>query len=608
MKLLKEILIEQQALSVITKVNRNSLLKEELMKLTFYMPIGTTISQRLYHVKNEIKQLITCSCGKPAKFISFNKGYYTHCSQKCGANSIERHKKRKETCIQRYGVEYSTQATCVKEKTKQTNLRRYGVENPSQNIIIRNKQEQTCIQKYGVKNPLKNSIIKNKMRNTCIEKYGVNNPSKAVLVKEKKQRIYLEKYGVNNILKSPFIKEKIKQTNLERYGAENPFGSSEIIRKKKDTWLKKYGVDNPNKVKNILNKQRLTRKIGFYKNLLQGRLTKYIKPLFSLEEYEGVANKYKFQCVKCNNIFEDNLDNGRIPRCLICNPFEIYSSKYEDELFNWLLQLDITRLLKHDRSVINPYQLDIYLPDHKLAIEFNGLYWHSELGGNKDKNYHLNKTNLCKEKGIELIHIFEDEWIHKQDIVKSIIKNKLGLIENKIYARECIIKEVGKEEALLFLMNNHLQESIICKYFVGLYHNNTLVQLIGIGKSRFNKNYAHELLRSCSKVDTVVIGGFNKLMNYSIDNLSIDNIVSYVDKRYFNGKGYKEWKLIDETKPNYFYMKEYQNRESRLKYQKHKIIDKEEDKSLTEWQLMQLKGYDRIWDCGNLTFDRKKLC
>jgi len=97
-------------------------------------------------------------------------------------------------------------------------------------------------------------------------------------------------------------------------------------------------------------------------------------------------------------------------------------------------------------------------------------------------------------------------------------------------------------------------------------------------------------------------------MNHVIDNLKIDNIVSYVDKRYFNGKGYKDWSLINESNPNYFYTKDYMNRESRLKYQKHKIIENEDDRLLTEWQIMQIKGYDRIWDCGNKVYGREGKC
>ena len=129
----------------------------------------------------------------------------------------------------------------------------------------------------------------------------------------------------------------------------------------------------------------------------------------------------------------------------------------------------------------------------------------------------------------------------------------------------------------------------------------TLVQLISLSKPRYNKNFDYELIRSCSKLNTVVVGGFNKL----IKNLPIQgSLISYVDRRYFTGNSYKNWKYIGETSPNYYYTKGYQ-RESRIKYQKHKLarlFPDIHDDELTEWQIMQLAGYDRIWDCGNFVY------
>lgn len=458
----------------------------------------------------------------------------------------------------------------------------------------------------------KSAITKERFKQTCLKKYGVDSPAKSIIIKKRMKQACLKKYGVGHPSQSIKIKVKFKQTCLKKYGVGHPLQNKKIKDKQKQTCREKYGVDNVSQHKEIklyVKKKRL--KITYDRLFFSDRLKGLVKPLFSLEDYRGIHtleekdNKYKFQCLQCNNTFEDNLADGRIPRCYTCFPvLKTYTSKCEDVIENWLRSFGIKDIQRGNMSIINPYQLDIYLPGHKLAIEFNGLYWHSEIGGGKDKNYHLNKTNLCKEKGIQLMHIFEDEWINKQEIVKSIIKNKLGLIDYRIYARECAIKEVDKEEALLFLMNNHLQEPLKTKYNYGVYYKDDLVHLISLSKPRFNKNYEYEVVRSCSKIDTVVIGGFSKMLKYVEKELNIQSLISYVDKRYFNGTGYKDWALIGETKPNYFYMKDYQNREGRLKYQKHKIMGKEEDRSLTEWQIMQLKGYDRIWDCGNKVFCR----
>lgn len=467
---------------------------------------------------------------------------------------------------------------------KKTMLERYGVENPSQLTAVKEKKKQAYLKKYGVENPLQADAIRQKIRETNLKKYGVDRPAKSSIIKENTKKMFLNKYGVEHPAKLKVVQDK-----------------------KKQTCLKKYGVEYISQVESIKDSVRKKNLFNFYQTLSSSaRLKNLVKPLFSFEEYEGIEFKYSFQCVKCGNIFESHLQDGRIPRCYICYPILCgRNSLIENTLKDWLCDLNID-MQNNTKGIIYPYELDIYLPINNLAIEFNGLFWHSELGyGKCNKNYHLTKTNLCKEKGIYLIHIFEDEWINKQDIVKSIIKNKLGLIENKIYARECEEKEVNKEEALVFLMNNHLQESLISKYNYGLYHSGELVYLISLSKPRFNKNYEYELVRSCPKKDFSVLGGFSKLIGYVTKELHVQSLISYVDKRYFTGKGYKDWNLINETSPNYFYTKDYQTRESRLKYQKHKLeslFPDVYDRQLTEWEIMQLKGYDRIWDCGSLVY------
>ena len=125
--------------------------------------------------------------------------------------------------------------------------------------------------------------------------------------------------------------------------------------------------------------------------------------------------------------------------------------------------------------------------------------------------------------------------------------------------------------------------------------------MISYGKPRYNKNFDYEIYRFCNKKNTIIIGGLSKLIN----NIS-GTIISYCDRRYSNGFGYlkSNFKLVLKTKPNYFYLKD-NRRFNRIGFQKHKLKDKlsKFDESLTEWQNMQLSGYDRIWDCGNLVFE-----
>lgn len=124
-------------------------------------------------------------------------------------------------------------------------------------------------------------------------------------------------------------------------------------------------------------------------------------------------------------------------RCMICHPRNFGVSRAEKDFVEFLKGFGFS-LLEHDRSVIGPYELDAYIPEKKLAFEFNGMFWHSEQAG-KDRNYHLEKTRLCGEKGIRLVHVFEDEWRDGRAIAESRIKDMLGVHENTVFARKCSI-------------------------------------------------------------------------------------------------------------------------------------------------------------------------
>jgi len=220
-----------------------------------------------------------------------------------------------------------------------------------------------------------------------------------------------------------------------------------------------------------------------------------------------------------------------------------------------------------------------------------------------NKDYHLNKTELCLEKDIKLIHVFENEWDNKSEIIKSILLSKLGRYDRKIYARQCKIKEISNDEYEQFVDLNHIQGYTPAKYRYGLYYNDELVQICSFGQNRFKKGEI-ELIRSCSLLNTQIIGGFDRLIKYFVSEHKPENLISYVDRRYFDGHGYKNWTLIEKTNPNYWYISSNYILESRIKYQKHKLfrlLDKY-DENLSEYENMVMNGYTRIWDCGNLKY------
>lgn len=274
----------------------------------------------------------------------------------------------------------------------------------------------------------------------------------------------------------------------------------------------------------------------------------------------------------------------------------------EKEIKDFISSIYNGTIILNDRSLLNNLELDIYLPDLKIAIEFNGLYWHSDLF--KDKNYHIDKTTKCRDKGVQLIHIFENEWTSKRKIVKSRLQNLLGC-SKKVFARKCTIVELDSKTANDFLRDTHIQGSAPASVRLGLIHNGVLVAVQTYCRSRFSKDCDWELLRYANALNTTVVGGASKLFKYFISNYS-GNIVSYSDLRWNTGNLYKTlgFKQSHISSPNYWYFKGCTTIYSRQKFQKHKLAKLLEhfDPSKTEIENMKANKYHRIFDCGNLVF------
>ena len=379
--------------------------------------------------------------------------------------------------------------------------------------------------------------------------------------------------------------------------------------------MSKYGVKHYTKTDEFKHKVMYKNAERFFNNLNDHKLKKKTIPLFEKGEYVNTnkENKYKFQCKTCNDIFFDHIDGGHLPRCLKCNPYIQGFSLGEKEIYTYIRELlpDET-VLEKDRMLLGNRELDIYIPTKKLAIEFNGLYWHSEVGGNKDKNYHLDKLNRCLEKGINLIQIFEDEWLYKKDIIKSKLRHILKLnVNDRIYARNCIIKDVKFNDFSKFLEENHIQGSLnTSKVNIGLYYKEELVSVMTLGSGRIalgSKGVVDDWELYRYSTNKTVVGGASKLLSYFIKTYKPKTIVSFADRRWSVGNLYDKlgFKLVNIEDPNYFYFKPGEiKRYNRFTYRKDQLNKKLLifDNNLTEWENMQINGYDRIWDCGDLKY------
>ncbi len=552
-----------------------------LYKFTIFLPKYINITERVFCILNNIERRSICKNDNCNNNVVFSSGkYLVYCCKKCADTCNHKVKKAKKSCIEKYGVD-----------------------SPSKNKEIREKQKKTCLKKYGVTTPFKNKEIKDKIKQTCLEKYGVEVPSKSEEAKENQRQTCLNRYGVDNPSKVKKFNEKRNKTFEKIYG-NHPFSTEEIKEKRKKTFLEKYKVEYLSQNKEIQDNFIRKHYENFYNIFLDRLKVKNLELISNKETYVDRYSKIEIRCIKCKKEFETTYRNYQKIYCKkCCNKI----SKQEHEVSNFLNSINIS----HERNKFfikdgKKYEADIFIENYKLIIEMNGEYWHSD--AYKDKSYHTNKTLFFNNLGYDIIHIFESEWLNKNDIIKSLIKNKVKL-NKTVYVIKCQIKEVNSKEYKKFLIKNHIQGYLPSKYKIGLYYEGTLSSVIGLGNYRFEKNKS-ELLRYCTIKNYNIVGGFSKLLKYFLKNYNYTSIVTYCDIRFFNGKDYlkNNFKLIKKTNPSYYYFKNY-ILENRIDFQKYKLKDilDDYDKNLTKHENMINNKYIRVWDCGNYKFEYKEI-
>lgn len=398
------------------------------------------------------------------------------------------------------------------------------------------------------------SSTKEKRRLTNIEKYGVDNAAKSDVIKKKTEETNIGRYGHKSSFMNVGVRDKWKKSIMDKYGVDHYFKTDEFKLKAKTYYLEKWGVEHQLDVDEIKEKIKNTclRRYG-------------VSTYLNTEHSRSSIKKYN-------------------------------RSSYEKEICVWLDSIDVSYFI-NDRKILKPLSIDIYIPDYKLAIEFNGLYWHSELY--KEKNYHLNKTIGCVENDIQLIHVWEDDWLSRKDVIKSIILNKTNKISNRIYARSCEICVVNNKDTSIFLNENHVQGYTRFSDSFGLYNNDILVSLMCFGWRSTNGKREYELIRFCNKMNTNVIGSASKIFKYFIKNSDIDEVISYADISMFTGDLYKTlgFSYIRRSAVNYWWVVKGV-RKHRFNYNKAKLVKEGYDPLMTEVEIMHSIGNYRIFGCG----------
>lgn len=486
----------------------------------------------------------------------------------------------KRNNLEKYGVTSVFGRKDVQEKIKQSNIERYGVENPSLSKELVEKRKETYINRYGVDNPSKLDEVKEKKKETCLKHFGVDNYTKTQEYTDKTILTNNTKYGSNYYTQTSEFKDKVKETCLNKYGVSNVAKDNKIKEKIKKTNLERYGVTSylqsgiSKETLEILNSKD---KLEFYINNS------------SIKSFVGLANSLGISDITLA---------GYIRKWDLSHLINSNMSRSELEIRDIFQDIKFVK----DRTVLDGKEIDLYSPKHKIGIEFNGNYWHSDLF--RDKDYHYNKSMLAQKKGLFIFHIFEYEWNDERtkDAIIYRLKNLFLKNHSNIYARNCIIKEVSFEESVAFLNENHVQGKATSGIRLGLYYKDELVSLMEFITNPINKNYQYELNRFCSKSGCNVVGGASKLFKYFINAYKPTSIISYSDIAKTTGKIYETlgFKLSHISEPQYHWTNgniTYNRYQCQLK-ELRKVGWLLDGENRTESEVMRSHGFSKIYDCG----------
>jgi hypothetical protein len=544
----------------------------KLLRAIYELSSAPSFSEKLYQILNDIKERPICNvCQiKKLNFNSFTSGYNEYCSRRCSSVISNNNTQVKKLEKYKNAIIYDEQTTRCKIK----DLDKEGK-------ITRNNITQSLLKEDP-------NLLK-----------SLKNNLKYLDGKTLKEKLF---HVLNDLVEIPKCTKCGKENNQRVHTVETGY--------RLDICIQCSNSEGAIKSEIKYKKPRRTKLFDNYVSLLEKDFD------ILTDKNEFIENNIlKLKHKSCGKVHERSL--AYLNGCPYCA--KQGTSKWEKEIRDFIESLGVEtvnnkRPLKDISQPGNKgnKEIDIQIPSHNLGIECNGIYHHTEDTGGKHRKFHLEKTEMAKEQlGMNLIHILDSEWIFKQEIVKSILLNKLNKTPNRIYARKCEIREVPVTDKNKFLDENHLQGRDRSNVKLGMYYENKLVSIMTFGKRKITGKASFEMIRFCNLINTNVIGAASKLFKNFLNNYHTgEEIITYADKRFSTGELYYKlgFEFSHSSSPNYYYTKDFSNLEHRAGYMKHNLSHKLEffDSSLTEWENMKLNGYDRIWDCGNMVFKFNK--
>lgn len=431
-------------------------------------------------------------------------------------------------------------------------------------------------------------------------KNNITEPGKCKICLERDRM--MTKYAGNSLSeycsKECSRSDKERMRNAVKKRDSNPENKEIAKAKRVNTMMKKYGV--------AYNSQRIDVKPLLGKNAMSAENRARV------DSYDWVYEQY-VTLGKTHEVIarEFNLDKASFTNALRFHKIDVrhgYSISYgQRQIYEFIKSLDVDAELNVKGILPNNKEIDIYCPTHKFGIEYDGLYFHGLGSGYTpaQARYHQWKVVEAEKTGVRLIRITEEEWKTSPELIKSMIRHKIGLTPQKIFARKCEVREISSKESTPFLRRNHISGAAAASIHIGLFDGDRLVSVCTFGKPRFRKDAVWEIIRLASENNCSVVGGFQKLLSFFRKDHP-GSIITYADRRISDGNVNRQsgFEYVGQTEPGYVWtdgsrtFSRYQTMRGALP----KLLGERFEQTNTEEENMFAAGYKKYHNCGNLVF------
>lgn len=542
-----------------------------------------SLKERCAHIYHDLSAYPLCQwCHEEwTSFINVAQGYRAYCCGSCGGKAEK--EKARQTVLANHGVACAANSETNKAKRRADNLAKHGVEHYTQSEDFKAKFQRRVAE--GIDRKVRSKEDRERLAYLAHESHKAN--------VEEEAKSFIATHGYDAYMQAAIDDRNLVQNSKLRYSFLTSLGPPEYRNLSVLQAIYHYqnGLTQIPTCSECGGSLRFKdRKRGY--DRLCCRNSEWLRKRHHVDKLSIMEI--------CSELEVDYQVMLRLLRKwgIEVIQYEFRRSNAEKEIESFLLDLGV-RARPNVRDIVTGYELDLVIDSHRVAIEYNGLYWHSTKF-RPNASYHKRKAQLCLEAGYRLITIFEDDWMRNSDLVKRKLRNALKVGSNStVYARSCTIAEVSPASRRAFFQANHLQGNGRGSYCYGLYYRSELVACLLMAKASDSDWLIDRFATSCN-----VPGGFSRLLKKFIEDANPSEVVTFADVCWSNpydnvytktGFVFERW-----TAPNYWYVIGGQ-RYSRQNYQKHKLKAQLDvfDDSLSEVENMSANGFHRIFDCGH---------